>query len=106
MTKRKFFKLSAAVLGAASVGRLFGETRDQPTSGEPLTNWARNYRYGTDNLHRLSSVEEVQRFVKEHESLRVLGTRHSFNGIADSVRALSPSSRWIVFSSWTLMHVP
>ena len=59
-----------------------------PTSGDQLTNWAGNYRYGTDNLHRLSSIEEVQKFVKEHESLKVLGTRHCFNGIADSNRAL------------------
>ena len=61
MTKRMFFKLSAAILGASSAARLFGGTPDEPTSGGPLTNWAGNYRYGTDNLHRLSSIEEVQK---------------------------------------------
>jgi alditol oxidase len=88
MNKRMFFKLSAAILGAASAARLFGGTPDERTSDDPLTNWAGNYRYSTDNLHPLSSLEEVQKFVKEHESLRMLGTRHCFNGIADSVHAL------------------
>jgi alditol oxidase len=88
MNKRMFLKLAAAILGASSAARLFGETSDETASGNELSNWAGNYRYSTDNLHRLSSLEEVQKFVKEHESLRVLGTRHCFNGIADSVRAL------------------
>ena len=88
MNKRMFFKLSAALLGAASAERLFSGTPDESTSDDPLTNWAGNYRYSTENLHRLSSIEQVQKFIKEHESLRVLGTRHCFNGIADSVHAL------------------
>ena len=88
MTKRMFLKLSAAILGASTAARLFGGTSDELASDDALTNWAGNYRYGTDNVHYMSSIEEVQKFVKEHESLRVLGTRHCFNGIADSVRAL------------------
>ena len=88
MTKRVFFKLAAGIVVTSSVARLFGQMPDRPASGNSLTNWAGNYRYGMDNAHPLSSVEEVQKFVKEHESLRVLGTRHSFNGIADSVQGL------------------
>ena len=61
---------------------------DEPASGGQLTNWAGNYRYGTDNLHRLTSIEQVRKFVSEHDSLKVLGTRHCFNGIADSTHAL------------------
>jgi len=99
MTKRIFLKLSAALLGASSAARLFGETPDEPKSPDHLYNWAGNYRYGTDNLHNLSSVDEVQKFVKDHASLRVLGTRHCFNGIADSARALislKPMDRVVV----------
>jgi xylitol oxidase len=88
MTKRVFFKLSAAMLGASSAARLFGDKPDQTTVGDRPTNWAGNYRFGSYNVHALSSIEEVRKFVKEHESLRVLGTRHSFNGIADNVHAL------------------
>ena len=59
-----------------------------PRPNGPLTNWAGNYRYSTDNLHPLTSIEQVRKFVKEHDSLKVLGTRHCFNGIADSTHAL------------------
>ena len=45
-------------------------------------------RTAPSNLHRLTSVEQVRKFVKEHDSLKVLGTRHCFNGIADSHHAL------------------
>jgi alditol oxidase len=88
MNTRMFLKLSAAILGGSSGVRLFGRTPDEPASGGQLTNWAGSYRYSTDNLHRLTSVEHVRKFVKEHDSLKVLGTRHCFNGIADSTHAL------------------
>src|SRR5262245_50249397 len=88
MNKRMFLKLSAAVLGGPLGARLFGRPPDEPAPGGRLTNWAGNYRYGTDDLHRLASVEQVQEFVTGHASLKVLGTRHCFNGIADSSDAL------------------
>src|SRR5262245_58939447 len=88
MNKRMFLKLSAGILGGSSGGRLFGRMPDRSKSGAKLTNWAGNYAYSTDNLHRLASIEQVRRFVKGHDSLRVLGTRHSFNGIADSTQTL------------------
>ena len=55
---------------------------------EPLVNWAGNYRYSTDRLHHAASVGDVQSFVRQHQHLRVLGTRHGFNGIADSAHDL------------------
>ncbi len=88
MTKRIFLKLSAAGLGGFCGSRLFGGAHDGPDSNGPLTNWAGNHRYSTDNFHTLSSAEQVRKFVKEHDSLKVLGTRHCFNDIADSTRAL------------------
>jgi xylitol oxidase len=83
-----FLKLSAAILSGSSRVRLFGSATEDTASRGQLTNWAGNYRYSTDNLQRLVSIEQVQRFVKEHDSLKVLGTRHCFNGIADSKHAL------------------
>ena len=88
MNKRTFLKLSAAFLHGSPGARLFGTEPGDPASGGRLTNWAGNYRYGTDNLHRLMSIEEVRKFVSEHDSLKALGTRHCFNGIADSTHAL------------------
>jgi xylitol oxidase len=83
-----FLKLSAGIVGGSSGARLFGRMPDGPTSGARLTNWAGNYAYSTHDLHRLATVEQVRTFVKGHDSLKVLGTRHCFNGIADSTRTL------------------
>ncbi len=88
MTKRSFLKRFTAILGGWSGARLFGQAPGGPASGAKLTNWAGNYTYSTTNVHRLASVEQVRTFVKKQDSLRVLGTRHCFNGIADSPHAL------------------
>lgn len=48
------------------------------------TNWAGNLTYSARNFHQPDSVEAIQQVVRECEKLRVLGTRHCFNDIADS----------------------
>lgn len=48
------------------------------------TNWARNYEYRANALHRPRSVEELQEIVAGAPRIRALGSRHSFTGIADS----------------------
>jgi xylitol oxidase len=53
-------------------------------SGGKLTNWAGNFEYSTENLYPAGSLEQVQEFVKKQSRLKVLGTRHCFNKIADS----------------------
>ena len=47
-------------------------------------NWAGNITFGAARLHRPSSVEELRRIVAGAESVRALGTGHSFNRIADT----------------------
>jgi xylitol oxidase len=49
-----------------------------------LTNWAGNLEYGTENLYAATSSEQVVEFVKKQPRFKVLGTRHSFNDIANS----------------------
>jgi xylitol oxidase len=49
-----------------------------------LTNWAGNLEYSTDRLYSASSLQQVRSYVKEQSRLKVLGTRHCFNNIADS----------------------
>ena len=88
MKKRTFLRLATAVLGGSSGARVFGGAPDEPASDGRLTNWAGNLRYSTDNVHPLASIEQIRKFVKEHDSLKVLGTRHCFNDIADSRHAL------------------
>ncbi|MFJ2031059.1 FAD-binding protein [Streptosporangium sp. NPDC087985] len=46
-------------------------------------NWAGNITYGAARLHRPGSVERLQEVVAGSSGLRALGTRHSFNAIAD-----------------------
>lgn len=53
----------------------------------PRTNWSGNLTYHTDNLFEPATVAELQQVIREHSSIRPLGTRHSFNGIADSTHA-------------------
>jgi xylitol oxidase len=48
------------------------------------TNWAGSYAYRARELHRPSTVEELQEIVASAPRIRVLGSRHSFSDIADS----------------------
>jgi alditol oxidase len=47
-------------------------------------NWAGNYTYRARKLHRPSTLAQVQEIVANAPRVRVLGSRHSFNDIADS----------------------
>lgn len=48
------------------------------------TNWAGNLTYHASRLHVPSSQEEVQEIVSQSQRVRALGSRHSFNDIADT----------------------
>src|SRR5437868_3612835 len=47
-------------------------------------NWAGNYAYAAPSLHVPGTIADVQRIVAESRFVKALGTRHSFNAIADS----------------------
>jgi alditol oxidase len=51
---------------------------------QKLTNWAGNLTYGTSRLHEVASVNQIRSFLKAQDKVKVLGTRHCFNSIADS----------------------
>ena len=67
------------------IGR--GATATDEGVANGRTNWAGNYRYSTDRLLEPGSVAEVQAAVRSLPSVRALGSRHSFNAIADSTVA-------------------
>ena len=48
------------------------------------TNWAGNYTYQANRLHQPETIEQVQEIVSHSHKLKALGSRHSFNDIADS----------------------
>src|SRR3954453_8756152 len=52
-------------------------------------NWAGNHRYAARTLHRPTSVEQLQELVARTAHVRVLGSRHSFNDIADAEELIS-----------------
>jgi xylitol oxidase len=78
MNKRTFIKLFAA-LASAPVMRLLAWAGQ-----EKLRNWAGNIGYGTNRVQTSTSLAQVQDYVKTQPRLKVLGTRHCFNNIADS----------------------
>lgn len=47
-------------------------------------NWAGNYFYRAAQIHQPERLEQVQELVAHSRRIRALGTRHSFNDIADS----------------------
>ena len=50
----------------------------------PGKNWAGNYTYRAEKLHLPSTIEQVQETIGNAPGVRVLGSRHSFNDVADS----------------------
>lgn len=90
-SRRRFLALGTGALGAAVASPSIaapGKQEAEGAAGKALTNWAGNYTYSVDALHSAGSVEEVQAAVRSAERLRTLGTRHCFNGIADSAHKL------------------
>ena len=79
MKKRTFIKLFAAALASPPVMRLLAWAGQ-----EKLRNWAGNIEYSTDRLQTSTSLAQVRDYVKTQPKLKVLGTRHCFNNIADS----------------------
>jgi xylitol oxidase len=53
-----------------------------------LNNWAGNLRYRATSLHTPTSLDELRLIVRASPKIRPLGTRHSFNSIADSEHEL------------------
>jgi xylitol oxidase len=83
MDKREFLKASGAIVAGTILSK--AAASEQPNG--PRENWAGNIAYGTERLYTPGSVEEVRSVVKSSAKLRALGTRHSFNRIADSTAA-------------------
>ncbi|MET0243529.1 MAG: FAD-binding protein, partial [Flavitalea sp.] len=79
MKKRTFLKLSASAMISPFVAPI-----EDWMPQEKLKNWAGNLVYSTNKIAYPKTVAEVQKIVKSHERLKVLGTKHCFNTIADT----------------------
>jgi xylitol oxidase len=83
MDKREFLKGSAAAAAAMMIPGLHTSTA-YADDAVPPTNWSGNYHYSTNKVLQPASVADTQDAVRSVTGVRALGTRHSFNGIADS----------------------
>ena len=81
MNKREFLKSSAAFL----VGGMWPRLVPAESEDSVRKNWAGNYRYSASRLDAPTTVAEVQTLVKNLRQVKALGSRHSFNSIADSI---------------------
>jgi alditol oxidase len=79
MNKRTFIKLFAGAFASRPVMRMLAWA-----GPDRLRNWAGNVEYSTDRVQTFDSLEQLQDCVRKETKLKVLGTRHCFNKIADS----------------------
>ena len=97
MNKRTFLRLFAAVIGSPVISPLLTWA-----SNEKLKNWAGNLEYSTDRLYAADSLELARSYIRNHSQLKVLGTRHCFNNIADSTHSflsLSPMDKVVALDA-------
>jgi xylitol oxidase len=56
-----------------------------------LKNWAGNFEYSAVRIHHPKTLDEIQDLVRRAEKIRTLGSRHSFNRVADSAQDIISS---------------
>jgi alditol oxidase len=61
---------------------------------ETYGNWAGNYFYQANQIFQPESIEQLQDVVRRSQKIKALGTRHSFNDIADSPEKLASLSHF------------
>ena len=83
MNKRTFIRFFAGIVASPILSPLLAWA-----SKNKLKNWAGNLEYSTDRLYSATSMDRVRSYVKQNGKLKVLGTRHCFNNIADSTQNL------------------
>jgi len=79
VNKRTFLKLLSTLMAMPVVSPVLAWAL-----GKKLKNWAGNFEYSTERLYSANSLQQVRDFVGKQAKLKVLGTRHCFNRIADS----------------------
>lgn len=80
MDKREFLKASGTLLTSTLLSRY--AISEEHASGR--TNWSGNWEYHARQLETPASAEELQHLIKRGSTLKALGSRHSFNSIADT----------------------
>jgi alditol oxidase len=89
MDKRTFLKTVSVLAGGATLSQIVACS--PKVNKVHLKNWSGNLQYSTDNIHYPKNVTEVQEVVRKCNRLSALGSRHSFNKIADNSHNLISS---------------
>ena len=79
MKKRTFLNLLSGAIASPILAPLSAWM-----SNQKLTNWSGNLVYGTDRVTAAASVDQIRALLRAENKVKVLGTRHCFNSIADS----------------------
>ncbi len=86
MNRKRFLQRVSIITGGVILSNLTGCRPSQKVEmkNESLSNWAGNLQYSTNNVYYPKTVEEVQEVVKRCKKIKALGSKHSFNTIANS----------------------
>jgi len=90
VNRKKFLQTTSVITGGIILSDIVACNAPEktPAMNEPLTNWAGNLTYGTSNVYYPKTVAEVQEVVKKCDKLTALGSKHSFNTIANNTNNL------------------
>lgn len=82
MEKRTFLKITSVwTTGSMLVPFVSCNSSNTNNIG---SNWAGNYQYKAQQLLQPDSIEKLQELIGNSQNVHILGSRHSFNNIADS----------------------
>jgi alditol oxidase len=85
MNKREFLKSSGAFVAGTMASRFAsGQPASEQQQPAPHQNWAGNITYSTDAIASPANLDDLRAMIRKDHQLRALGSRHSFNRIADS----------------------
>ncbi len=79
MNKRTFLKTSSALVAGGIISPMMS-----CNSSKSLSNWSGNLTYHSKKVHYPTSLQQVVDIVQKQNSAKGLGSRHSFNTIADT----------------------
>src|SRR4051794_20002285 len=71
-------------MGWSSAFRAIATSDRSKIMPDQLTNWAGNHTFTAAHVYYPETIEQLQEVVRRARKLRALGSRHSFNAIADS----------------------
>lgn len=103
LSRREWLQIAASGLGSLLIPgcrRTPVPPIVEPAASNKIgTNWAGNVTYLGTHLYRPGTLDEVQRLVRDSDSVKALGGRHSFSAIANTRGAMVTFERFNTVSA-------